>query len=124
MRFKLDENADPSWRIPLEEAGHGVSTVAEERLRGSQDSVIAQTCKNVGLCLITADLGFAQILEYPPDRYPGIIVLRHPSPTLAGMTQLIRQIVTAVKTQSPKGHLWIVEPNRIRIHGVPQDKDS
>jgi predicted nuclease of predicted toxin-antitoxin system len=124
MRFKLDENADPRWRIPLEEAGHSVSTVADEDLRGSPDSVIAQTCKSLGLCLITADLGFAQILEYPPDRYPGIIVLRHPSPTLAGMTQLIRQITTAVKTRSPEGHLWIVEPERIRIHGILQNEDS
>jgi predicted nuclease of predicted toxin-antitoxin system len=123
MRFKLDENADPRWRIPLEEAGHSVSTVAEEHLRGSKDSVIAQTCRNLGLCLITADLGFAQILEYPPDHYPGIIVLRHPAPTLAGMTQLIRQIVTAVETQSPEGCLWIVEPNRIRIRGGAQDKE-
>jgi len=124
MRFRLDENADPRWRGPLEQAGHSVSTVVEEHLRGSQDSVIAETCENLGMCLITADLGVAQILEYPPDRYPGIVVLRHPAPTLAEMTQLILQIVTAVKTQSPEGHLWIVEPNRIRIHGASVDKDS
>ena len=25
MHFKLDENADPRWRLPLEHAGHFVS---------------------------------------------------------------------------------------------------
>ena len=122
MRFKLDENANPRWRIPLEEAGHQVSTVAEEHLQGSADSVIARTCQELSMCLITADLGFAQILEYPPHLYQGIIVLRHSSPTLAGMIQLIRQVVTAVKTQSPEGRLRIVEPSRVRVRGVPQEK--
>lgn len=61
MRFKLDENADPRWRVPLEEAGHHVSTVSEEHLQGSEDRVIALTCKEKGLCLTTVDLGFAQM---------------------------------------------------------------
>jgi predicted nuclease of predicted toxin-antitoxin system len=123
MRFKLDENADPRWRIPLEQTGHHVSTVSEERLQGSEDRIIALTCKDKGLCLITVDLGFAQILEYPPNEYPGIIVLRHPAPTLSGMKQLVRQVAVALETRSPHGRLWIVEPGRIRVHGIPQDKD-
>jgi predicted nuclease of predicted toxin-antitoxin system len=123
MRFKLDENADPRWRTPLEETGHHVSTVSEEHLQGSEDRAIAITCKDKALCLITVDLGFAQILEYPPNDYPGIIVLRHPTPTLNGMKQLVRQVAVALETRSPHGRLWIVEPGRIRVHGIPQDKD-
>ncbi len=123
MRFKLDENADPKWRIPLEDAGHRVSTVAEEHLQGSKDTIIAKTCKDEGLCLITVDMGFAQILEYPPNQYPGIIVLRHPAPSLDGMKDLVKQIASAVRTRSPRGRLWIVEPARIRIRGIPQDKE-
>jgi predicted nuclease of predicted toxin-antitoxin system len=124
MRFNFDENADPRWRIPLEEAGHHVSTVAEEHLQGAKDPVIARTCRDLGLCLVTADVGFAQILEYPPRDYPGIIVLRHPRPTLAGMSQLVRQVAAALETRSPQGRLWIVEPGRIRIHGIPHDQDA
>lgn len=124
MRFKLDENADPRRRTSLEDAGHHVSTVQEEHLQGAKDPVIAQTCKDLGLCLITLDLGFAQILEYPPNDYPGIIVLRHPAPSLAGMKQLVEQITAALQTRSPRGRLWIVEPGRIRIHGIPHDEES
>lgn len=122
MRFKLDENANPRWRVPLEDAGHDVSTVADERLQGAKDSLIAEICRAEGRCLITADLGFAQVLEYPPDQHPGIIVLRHPKPTLAGMSLLIRQVVVMLDTHSPSGRLWIVEPGRIRIHGFPPDQ--
>jgi predicted nuclease of predicted toxin-antitoxin system len=65
MRFKLDENADPRWRIPLEEAGLHVSTVAEEHLQGAKDPVIAKKCKELGLCLITVINCQACIM--PPD---------------------------------------------------------
>jgi hypothetical protein len=116
LHFKLDENADPRWRVPLEQPGHQVSTTAEESLNGADDRTIAETCQTAGLCLITADLHFSQILDYPPERYAGIIVLRHPRPTLGGMMRLVRQIATAVEQESPAGQLWIVEPGRIRIH--------
>ena len=116
MHFKLDENADPRWRLPLEHAGHFVSTVSEEALSGSDDDVIAKVCLQKRFALITVDQGFAQIIHYPPQQYPGIIVLRHPKPTLAGMRKLIAQIADALNRQSVDGELWIVEPGRIRIH--------
>jgi hypothetical protein len=33
MHLKLDENADPRWRIPLEAAGNTVSTVPKKNYR-------------------------------------------------------------------------------------------
>jgi hypothetical protein len=66
--------------------------------------------------LITADLDFAQLLDFPPENFAGIIVLRHPRPTLAGMQALIEQVVLAVAKELLSGRLWIVEPGRIRIH--------
>ena len=117
MRFKLDENLDARWRVPLEEAGHQVSTVAEEALEGTDDRTLAETCHSLGLCLVTADLDFSQILDYPPERYAGLIVLRHPHPTLARMRDLVRQVAMTISHESPVGRLWIVEPGRIRIHG-------
>ena len=67
--------------------------------------------------MITVDLDFAQILDYPPEDHAGLIVLRHPRPTLGGMRSLVRQVALAVEQESPVGRLWIVEPGRIRIHG-------
>lgn len=116
MQFKLDENCDPRWRAPLIKAGHAVSTVFDEDLQGAEDETIASACRSEGRCLITADLDFAQLLDFPPENYSGFIVLRHPRPTLAGMQALIAQVVLAVSRESPSGRLWIVEPGRIRIH--------
>ena len=124
LRFKLDENADPRWREPLEAAGHQVSTVAEESLNGAPDETLAETCQSLRLCLITADLDFSQTLNYPPENYAGIVVLRHPRPTLAGMKDLVRQVAAAVTQESPVGQLWIVEPGRIRIHWPLTQKED
>lgn len=116
MHFKLDENADPRWRVPLEDAGNTVSTVAEEKLRGETDATIAAVCRSLDMCLLTLDVDFAQTTAYPPAEYSGIIVLRHPRPTLKSMLGLVHQIVAMLRRESPHGRLWIVEPGRIRIH--------
>lgn len=116
MHIKFDENADPRWRFPLEEAGNTVSTVVEEKLQGEADATIAAVCRSLGMCLLTLDVDFAQTTAYPPDEYPGIIVLRHSRPTLKGMLALVNQVVAMLQRESPRGRLWIVEPGRIRIH--------
>lgn len=105
MRFKLDENVDPRWREPLQQAGHQVSTAAEQSLNGAKADLIAETCRKLGLCLITADLDFSQMVNYPPEDYAGLIVLRHPQPTLLGMRRLVSQIALALEQQSPVGNI-------------------
>lgn len=114
--FKLDENLSAALKLPLLADGHDVATVAEQSLRGASDSKIAAACKQESRCLITADEDFAQILSYPPEEYAGIVVLWHPRPTLQRLEQLVRQVVIALKSETPVGRLWIVEPGRIRIH--------
>jgi predicted nuclease of predicted toxin-antitoxin system len=64
MHIKLDENSDPRWRVPLEDAGNSVSTVAEEKLQGKADDTIAAICRSLDMCLLTLDLDFAQTTAY------------------------------------------------------------
>ena len=116
MQLKLDENLSPDFREPLVRAGHDVATVYEQRLGGADDPKVAEGCKREGRCLVTADQDFAQIIDYPPEQFAGIVVLRHPQPTLQGMRDLVAQLAVAVERESPIGRLWIVEPGRIRIH--------
>ncbi len=121
-QFKFDENLDPRWREPLLAQGYRVSTVEEEHLKGTDDKTLAEICRMSDLCLITADLDFAQPFLYPPGQYAGLIVLRHPRPTLAGMKALTQQIAAALQKHSPVGQLWIIEPGRIRIRGMDKEE--
>ena len=56
--------------------GHDAHSVLEEDLRGAADPSIAKVCHDEQRILITLDLDFAHIKNYPPQDYPGIIVLR------------------------------------------------
>jgi predicted nuclease of predicted toxin-antitoxin system len=116
MRFKLDQNLDRGIAQPLLDAGHDLTTAEEQSLQRADDPTIAHVCRTESRCLITADLGFAQIIDYPPDQYPGLIVVRHPHPTRSGMRALFDHIRLTCVEESPVGRLWIVEPGRIRIH--------
>jgi predicted nuclease of predicted toxin-antitoxin system len=114
--FKLDENLSATLKVSLVAEGHDVTTVGDQSLHGAADMRIAAACRAESRCLITADEDFAQILRYPPEAYAGIIVLRHPRPSLRGFEELVRQVMSAVKNEALRGRLWIVEPGRIRIH--------
>lgn len=116
IHFKLDENLDVRNAKVFEKAGYAASTVFDESLQGADDESIANVCKKEGFCIITADEDFAQIIDYPPQDYAGIIVLRLRKSTLRGYTKLIQQVVEALKKENPSGRLWIVEPGKIRIY--------
>lgn len=115
MRIKLDENIDPRSKEILEKHGHEAFTVFEEGLQGATDEIIALTMMREGMCLLTLDLGFSNVLRYPPDKFAGIVILRHPKPTVQGLLDLVHQFAKLLQDFSPTGQLWIVEPGRLRI---------
>jgi predicted nuclease of predicted toxin-antitoxin system len=116
LKFKLDENISYQLQDIFKTANYEVSTVKAENLAGSPDSKLAEVCRMERKCLITLDDGFSQILQYPPQHYAGIIVLRHPRPTLSSIRDLLSQIIDQISPENILGKLWIVEPGRIRVH--------
>ena len=115
MRFKLDENLPSELGDVLRQAGHDAQTVLDQGLGGSRDQDLAAVCRREDRIIITFDTGFADIRQYPPSAYPGIVVLRLDSQarhhTLAIGTRLLRALVG----KSLDGQLWIVEETRVRM---------
>ena len=70
----------------------------------------------LGRILVTLDLDFSNVIRYPPERTPGLIVLRGPNDLFPTVRMLILTLVDALVGDTPAGRLWIVEPGRIRIH--------
>jgi hypothetical protein len=116
VRFKLDENLPAEIVELLGSHGHQVATVLEEGLSGEDDERIAEKARAEQRGIITADVDFANVRSYPPAQYAGIIVLRPRPQGRRALLALARELPPLLRSQSPAGKLWIVEPGRLRIH--------
>ncbi len=123
MKFKLDENFGTRTQQLFRAAGHEVKTVAEQNLQGSPDPQLYTVCSREQRCLVTFDLGFANVLRFPPDQVGGIVVIRLPrNPSLTLLENLVRQFLRVVARTPLDKKLWIVETGRIRVHQTDADE--
>ncbi len=97
--------------------GHEAIDVRDAGLRGVVDEEIAEYARKNNLCLLTADMGFANIRNYPPLKYSGIVVLRLPAKSTSTiiLSLLKSVLVHPGIIEKLKGKLAIVEHDRVRI---------
>jgi predicted nuclease of predicted toxin-antitoxin system len=115
MRFKVDENLHEDVAAALRDEEHDAQTVHDEQLRGRPDTDIAEACRREGRVLITLDLDFSNIREYPPKDYPGLIVLRVVDQSRPRVLSVFSQIFELLPSQPLAGHLWVVSESGVRI---------
>ena len=113
MKFKIDENLPADIAVLLQEAGYDAMTLLDQKLGGHADPRIASACRTEDRALITLDMDFADIRSYPPNQYPGVVVLRlrrqdkpHVMATVAGLIPLFSAEVL-------ERRLWIVEEDKL-----------
>jgi predicted nuclease of predicted toxin-antitoxin system len=117
MRFKVDENLPIEVAEALQQAGHDAVTVPEQHLGGSADAQLAALCRREGRVLVTLDMDFADIRNYPPAEFPGLIVLRLRQQDKPLVLGVLTRLVQVIRREPLEGHLWIVEESRVRIRG-------
>src|SRR5262249_48089250 len=114
MLFKTDENLPAEVADLLIGAGFDCLTAHGQGLAGEPDSRVSDVCQAEGRILVTLDLGFANILAYPPDRYPGFVVFRLSAQDTPYLLAVATRLIGALRDQRLQHELWIVEDNRIR----------
>lgn len=114
-RFKVDENLPREAQAMLLGAGHDAETVHDERLVGNPDETILQVCLNEDRVLITLDLDFSDIRQYPPSTHRGIWVLRPETQSIGTTLSVLKGALALVGDEPTLGRLWVVEPGRVRI---------
>jgi len=117
VRFKIDENLPVELASLLTRAGHHATTVVAEQLQGKADSTTVGVCVREKRVLVTLDLDFADIRAYPPDQYPGLIVLRVHQQDKEHLIRTFEHAIPVLGQERIEGRLWIVEERRIRIRG-------
>lgn len=97
--------------------GHQVEFARDIGLAAAQDGHIAARARMIGATLLTRDLDFADIRQYPPEGYAGIVVMRLPDDATAQViVSLIERFVREPGFLAAlAGRLAIVEPERVRF---------
>lgn len=116
IRFKLDENLPRNAEVLLRQAGHDVHTVLAEQLGGSPDPRVFSVSQAEERILVTFDLDFSDLRVYPPASHHGIWVLRPHTQSIENTLALLRSALRVLEAEPPQGRLWIIEPERVRIH--------
>lgn len=124
MKFKVDENLPRQVADILRGAGYDALTIGEQHLNGAVDHQIANVCRGERRALITLDLDFADVRRYPPGEFPGIVVIRVRDAQRDVLAGLAAQIVEMLKTTPLDGHLWVLEPDRVRVRGGRKPKQA
>ena len=102
----------------LRDAGYEVLCLRDFLPIESVDSVVITKAQELETILITLNGDFANILDYPPANYQGIIALQ-----LRNHPEVLSQILSRLKDylsynsdmEHYKGKLFLVEVHRIRI---------
>jgi predicted nuclease of predicted toxin-antitoxin system len=117
MEFLIDADLPRPTAEIIRLNGHQARDVRDIGLGNSRDDDIAAYAKANGLCLLTGDFDFADIRDYPPENYAGIVVLGLPDN--ANREFILRLIIAFLDNQEIilqlPGRLAIVEPGRIRL---------
>ncbi len=116
MHFLIDANMPRSTGPLLLRHGHEAVHVRDVGL-GPDDAAIARHARAHDMALVTRDFDFADIRNYPPENYSGIVVLQLPDDAVANV------VVSALDSflsqreliERLPGRLAIVETWRVRF---------
>lgn len=117
MKFFIDEDLPRSIAPLFQQAGHEATDIRETPLRGAKDWQIAAHIKKEHLCLITGDYHFADIRNYPPGDFTGLVVINAgKDATAKQIADLAREFLRQKSVIAGlAGKLAIVEPGRVRV---------
>ncbi len=117
MRFLLDANMPRRLAGQMRGMGHVVFDVRDLAMGGAPDGQIADQARRNALTLITRDFDFADVRNYPPEQYSGLIVLELPDDARAEfICAVVRDLLQATPVLALlPGRLAIVQPGRVRL---------
>lgn len=117
MKFLLDANIPRSAASLLSGLAHEVEDVRDVLSSDATDAVVAAYAKAQQAILVTRDFDFADIRNYPPSEFAGIVVLELPDDAVAAQVNRALQSFVSKPNLLARlpGRLAIVESWRVRF---------
>ena len=115
LRFITDEDVPRSTARVLSDAGFDAVDVRDVGLRGKSDAEVFDYAQRENRLLITCDMGFSNILNFPPAKNHGILVVRIPdSESIATFNREVLRTVQEIGENLIQ-RLAIVEVGKVRL---------
>ena len=115
MRFKLDENFPIELCDDLRSLGHEADTVAAEGLAGSEDAFLLARARTEDRVFFTLDKGIADVRQFPPREYAGIVLFRPGSTGRGAVLAFARRHLSDILTMDLTGWLVVVGERSVRV---------
>lgn len=115
MRVKLDENLPLELGEDIRAAGHDADHVVDEGLAGGSDSIVLSAARDEGRVLFTMDKGIADIRQYPPADYAGIVLFRPPSTGRGATLSFAREHLPGLLQLDLGGRLVVITRSGLRV---------
>ncbi len=116
LRFLVDEDCPLSLETLLKDKGHDAIHVKTSGLSGTKDSEIFIFAQKEHRIIVSRDLGWSNIKNYPPNTHCGLIILRFPFEAIAiEIRQALEQFIDQVNLPEIIGATVIVDQNKFRI---------
>jgi predicted nuclease of predicted toxin-antitoxin system len=118
LRFLIDHCVSRYVSDALQAAGHEVELLRAYLPPDSADPEVISLAQNLDSILISLNGDFANIINYPPANYAGIIALQVKN-NPASIPATVVRLLTYLSAHPDRGHyarkLFLIEPHRIRI---------
>lgn len=117
MRFLIDANLPRSIVELIVRLGHQAEFARDIGLGDAPDRVVAAHAQATQAALLTRDLDFGDVRNYPPEQYSGIVVFRFSDDVVA--KEIVR--LAEIFLREPQfigqlsGRLAVVERDRVRF---------
>lgn len=115
-KIVIDEDLHRSIKSVFEKLDYKIKDVRDFSLSGASDDEVFNFAKKNKAILISADLGFANILAFPPKSHYGIIILRFPNEMTTSMiNKIVYSFLKNIPFSKLKDSLTIISPAGVRI---------
>lgn len=118
LRLYIDQCVPRSVSESLRDAGYAVELLRQHLPINAKDAEVIASAQSLGALLVTLNGDFADIINYPPARFGGIIALQvknHPESLPAIVMRLLTYLGEQPDREHYAGKLLLVEAHRIRI---------
>lgn len=118
LRFFIDQCVPRSVGESLRRAGYQAEILRDHLPVDAPDADVIAYAQKLDAILVTLNGDFANIINYPPSAYGGIIALQlrnHPEKLPAIVMRLLTYLRDDAEREHHGGKLILVEVHRIRI---------